>query len=57
MISRQTEEGKLTLFGLAGGETVRGETRRFELKPEELTPFLRDRIGINREGIELELRP
>ncbi len=57
MISRQTEEGKLTLFGLAGGETVRGETHRFELKPEELTPFLRDRIGINMEGIELELHP
>ena len=57
MISRQTENGKLTLFNLAGGRTVNGVTERFELKPEELNAFLRDEIGINMDGVDVVLHP
>lgn len=56
MCARQLDDGKVTLFGRYGSVVRNGEVEHFELKPEELRAYLRDKLGINMDGVELELR-
>lgn len=56
MCARQFDFGKVTLFGRYGSIVKDGKTERFELKAEELNGYLRDKLGINMDGVELELR-
>ena len=56
MCARQLDNGKVTLFGRYGSVTENGKTEHFELKDDEMAAFIRDRLGVNMDGVELSLR-
>lgn len=58
MCARPTMDGgKYTLFGkYASATDPEGKTERFELEGEALRAFIRDKLGVNMDGVEFELR-